>query len=549
VEALRARSRASSKRARRQKAKTRKRHVAPTIRRSSADQADEVDIDDRPKAEGAVRESEYKLRQIIDTVPGIVWATGPDGENTYANQRLLDYIGVPHRDFRKRGWQQFVHPDDLPETLKAFHHAIETGTSYEAVHRVRRSDGEFRWHRERGEPLRDREGRIIQWYGLSIDVDEAKKAEDRLRRSEAYLEEAQRLSHSGVAAYNETDILYGSEETFSIWGFDPAQGVPSREAVNQRIHPDDRDRLLAEVQRAVSEKRNYFFAYRIVLPDGEIKHIETIGRPAFSASGELVEIVTTQIDVTERKRAQEEHKRLLQLEADFAHMNRVSMLGELAASLSHEIMQPIASARNNARAAQKFLEMEPPDLGEVREAVASFVSDTDRTGEIIARIREQIKKAPPRKERFDLNAAIEEVIILVRSATNRNGVLVEMRLADGLSLVAGDRVQLQQVLLNLVLNAVEAMGSVEAGARKLLISTEQDRTGALVAVRDSGPGIDPTHLKRVFKAFYTTKSGGTGMGLSICRSIIDAHGGRLWAEANEPQGAVFQFTLPNAENS
>jgi PAS domain S-box-containing protein len=537
---------ANSKRARRQKAKTRKRHVARTMRRrrSSADQADEVDIDDRRKAEGAVRESEYKLRQIIDTIPSIVWVTGPDGENTYANRRLLDYIGVPPKDFRKRGWQQFVHPDDLPETLKAFHHAIETGTSYEAVHRVRRSDGEFRWHRERGEPLRDREGRIIQWYGLSIDVDEAKKAEDRLRRSEAYLAEAQRLSHSGVAAYNETATLYGSEETYRIWGFDPAQGVPSREAVFQRIHPDDRDRLNAEVQRAVSERRDYSAAYRIVLPDGTIKHIETIGRPAFSASGELVEIVTTQIDVTERKRAREEHKRLLQLEADFAHMNRVSMLGELAASLSHEIMQPIASARNNARAAQKFLEMEPPDLGEVREAVASFVSDTDRTGKIIARIREQINKAPPRKERFDLNAAIDEVIILARSATNRHGILVEMRLADGLSLVAGDRVQLQQVLLNLILNAVEAMGSVEAGARELLISTEQDRTGVLVAVRDSGPGIDPTHLKRVFEAFYTTKPGGTGMGLSICRSIIKAHGGRLWATGCEPRGALFQFTIP-----
>ena len=546
MDALRARFRANSKRARRQKAKTRKRHVAPTMRRrrSSADQADEVDIDDRRKAEGAVWESEYKLRQIIDTIPSIVWVTGPDGGNTYANRRLLDYIGVPPKDFRKRGWQQFVHPDDLPETLKAFHHAIETGTSYEAVHRVRRSDGEFRWHRERGEPLRDREGRIIQWYGLSIDVDEAKKAEDRLRRSEAYLAEAQRLSHSGVAAYNETATLYGSEETYRIWGFDPPQGVPSREAVFQRIHPDDRDRLNAEVQRAVSERRDYSAAYRIVLPDGTIKHIETIGRPAFSASGELVEIVTTQIDVTERKRAREEHKRLLQLEADFAHMNRVSMLGELAASLSHEIMQPIASARNNARAAQKFLEMEPPDLGEVREAVASFVSDTDRTGKIIARIREQIKKAPPRKERFDLNAAIDEVIILARSATNRHGILVEMRLADGLSLVAGDRVQLQQVLLNLILNAVEAMGSVEAGARELLISTEQDRTGVLVAVRDSGPGIDATHLKRVFEAFYTTKPGGTGMGLSICRSIIKAHGGRLWATGCEPRGALFKFTIP-----
>ena len=259
-------------------------------RRSSADQADEVDIDDRRKR---ALESEYKLRQIIDTVPGIVWATGPDGENTYANQRLLDYIGVSHKDFRKCGWQQFVHPDDLPETLKAFHHAIETGTSYEAVHRVRRSDGEFRWHRDHGEPLRDREGRITRWYGLSIDVDEAKKAEDRLRRSEAYLAEAQRLSHSGVAAYNETAIVFGSEETYRIWGFDPPQDVPSREAVFQRIHPDDRDRLNAEVQRAVSEKRDYSAAYRIVLPDGTIKHLETIGRPAFSASGELVEIVTT----------------------------------------------------------------------------------------------------------------------------------------------------------------------------------------------------------------------------------------------------------------
>ena len=186
-------------------------------------------------------------------------------------------------------------------------------------------------------------------------------------------------------------------------------------------------------------------------------------------------------------------------------------------------------------------------MGEVREALACVVADTDRAGEIIDRIREQIKKAPPRKQRFDLNAAIHEVIPLARNVTNRNGVLVETRLADGLSLVEGDRVQLQQVLLNLILNAVEAMGSVEARARELLISTEQDHTGVLVAVRDSGPGIDPTHLERIFEAFYTTKSGGTGMGLSICGSIIDAHGGKLWAAANEPRGAVFRFTLPDAE--
>jgi len=223
------------------------------------------------------------------------------------------------------------------------------------------------------------------------------------------------------------------------------------------------------------------------------------------------------------------------------------VMGELAASLSHEIAQPIASARNNARAAQNFLKMQPPDLGEVREALSCVVADADRSGEIIDRIREQIKNAPPRKERFDLNAAINEVLVLARSVTLRNGISVQTRLAEGLLPVLGDRVQLQQVLLNLVLNAAEAMGSVEEGPRELLISTEQDQAGALVAVHDSGLGIDPANLDRVFDAFYTTKPNGTGMGLSICRSIIHAHGGKLWATANEPRGAVFQFTLPGTE--
>ena len=267
-----------------------------------------------------------------------------------------------------------------------------------------------------------------------------------------------------------------------------------------------------------------------------------IGGALFEESG--TEGVAFVLDLTKRKRAEEA---LRDLESHFAHMNRVSVMGELAASLSHEITQPIASVRNNARAALNFMDMQPPDLGEVREALACAVSDVDRAGDIIDRIRDQIKKAPPRKERFDLNAAINEVIALARSAIIRNGVLVETRLADELPLVQGDRVQVQQVVLNLILNAVEAMSSVESGARVLLISTESDETGVLVAVRDSGPGIDPEHLERVFEAFYTTKSSGVGMGLSICRSIIDAHGGRLWAEANEPRGAVFRFTLPGAQ--
>jgi hypothetical protein len=229
-------------------------------------------------------------------------------------------------------------------------------------------------------------------------------------------------------------------------------------------------------------------------------------------------------------------------------MNRLSTMGELAASLAHEVKQPIATARNNASAALNFLDKQPPDLGEVREALGCIIGDADRAGDIIDRIKDHIKKAPPRKDRFDFNKAINEVIELAGSAITRNGVSVQTHLADGLFPVQGDRVQVQQVVLNLILNAVEAMGSVDAGARKLLISTEQNQANdILVAVRDSGPGIDPESLERVFEAFYTTKSSGMGMGLSICRSIIDAHGGRLWAEVNEPGGAKFRFTIPSAE--
>jgi signal transduction histidine kinase len=197
----------------------------------------------------------------------------------------------------------------------------------------------------------------------------------------------------------------------------------------------------------------------------------------------------------------------------------------------------------------RFLEMNPPNLGEVREAFGCVVRDADRARDIVGRMRDHIKKAPPRKERFDLNAALSEVLVLAQSVIHKNGVSIQTRLADGLLPVLGDRIQLQQVLLNLILNAAEAMGSAEEWARELSISTQQDRPGVLVAVRDSGPGIDPEHLDRVFDAFYTTKSSGTGMGLSICRSIIDAHGGKLWAEANEPRGAVFQFTLPADNDS
>jgi PAS domain S-box-containing protein len=385
---------------------------------------------------------------------------------------------------------------------------------------------------------------------FALDLTERKRTEEALRRDEAWLAQAQRLSHTGTWVSDGTTraILYWSEECYRIWGFDQAQGLPSREDMWGRIHPDDRERLWGQVQEAIREHRDFFGEFRILLPDGTVKYLEANAHHQFSPLGALLQVICTSVDVTERKRAQDERERLRQLEADLAHINRVSMMGELAASLSHELLHPIATARNNARAGMRFLEMNPPNLDEAREALACVVRDADRAKDVIGRMRDHIKKAPPRKECFGLHEAVNEVIVMVQSAIAKNGISVSTRLMDGLVPVQGDRVQLQQVLVNLILNAVEAMSSIEDGTRELSIRTEQSHTGGiLVAVHDSGPGIDPVNLERVFEPFYTTKTSGIGMGLSICQTIINGHGGRLWMSANEPRGAVFQFTLPAAQ--
>ena len=344
-----------------------------------------------------------------------------------------------------------------------------------------------------------------------------------------------------------------------IWNFEGAI-VESNEAFLHMLHYGREDVVSGRLrwtdltpaewreqdERAVAELRSTGtfqpFEKEYFRKDGSRMPV-LIGGALFEESGK--EGVAFVLDLTERKRAEEAHR---ELESELAHMNRLSVMGELAASLAHEITQPIASARNNARAALNFLDQQPPDLGEVREALDFVVGDADRAGAIIGRIRDQMKKAPPQKDRFDLNEAINEVIVLARGEITKNGVSVDTHLTEEALSVEGDRVQLQQVVLNLVMNAIEAMGSVQQGPRELSISTEQTQAnGVLVAVRDTGPGIDAKHLERVFESFYTTKSSGVGMGLSICRSIIDAHGGRLWTDANAPRGAVFQFALPRAE--
>jgi C4-dicarboxylate-specific signal transduction histidine kinase len=250
-------------------------------------------------------------------------------------------------------------------------------------------------------------------------------------------------------------------------------------------------------------------------------------------------------DVTAEVRADRAETELRKVQAALAHVSRVTTLGKLTASLAHEIRQPIATARNNARAALNFLDKSPPDVAEVREALSCIVDDTDRASDVVDRIGSLIKKAPARKEVVDLNAAILEVTALTRSEAVKTGVTVGTQLADELPPIQGDRVQLQQVMLNLIVNAIQSMSGVEDSNRELQISTVSiEPEGVCIAMRDTGHGLRPESLPRLFEPFYTTKPDGMGMGLAICRSIIEAHGGRLWATGCEPRGALFQFTIP-----
>jgi PAS domain S-box-containing protein len=260
------------------------------------------------------------------------------------------------------------------------------------------------------------------------------------------------------------------------------------------------------------------------------------------------------LDLTEQKRAEaearESERRYREMQMEVAHANRVATMGQLTASIAHEVNQPIAAAVTNAQAALRWLGARPPDLEEVRQALDRIVKDANRAGDVIGRIREIIKKAPPRKDRVDINEAIREVIEFTRGEAAKHGASVQTALGEGLPPIEADRVQLQQVVLNLIINAVQAMGAVAQGPRALFIATSPaEPNGVLVAVKDSGPGLDPESLERLFDSFYTTKPGGLGMGLSICRSIIEAHGGRLWVTANLPQGAIFHFTMPTHSGS
>jgi PAS domain S-box-containing protein len=502
------------------------------------------DITDRKRAEEALQQTQFYLVEGQRLAHMGSWAFNPSGFFEYWSQELFKIYGLDPQKGAPTLEQYLatVHPQDrhfMANTINRMH-AERSGCDVKK--RIVRPDGELRYIRCVGIPVV--EGEVLKGFlGTAMDITEQELLTQELERQQAHLTEAQKLTHTASWAWRVPDrnAVEVSEEFYRIGGFDPAEGPPTREEYLERVHPEDRLKWTGITERAIVEKADYDHEFRILLPNGKVKWIRTVGHPVVSNIGDLEGFVGSSTDITELKSAEQEHEKRRQLEADLAHIGRVSTLGEMAASLAHEIKQPIAAAITSANSCIEWLAHEPPNLDRARAAAARIDKYGNRAAEIIDRIRSLYRKSPPQSELTDVNEIVHEIFTLLQGEAIRYSIAMRSELAAELPKITADRVQLQQVFMNLMLNAIEAMRD-EGG--ELTVKSQRQDGQLLFSVRDTGPGLLVGNVDRIFSAFFTTKPQGSGMGLAISRTIVESHGGRLWATANDARGATFYFTLP-----
>ncbi|HEY0464351.1 MAG TPA: PAS domain-containing protein [Polyangiaceae bacterium] len=508
-----------------------------------------TDIENRKQAEEAIRANEHNLNLIINTIPALAWSAQRDGLAEFFNQHYLDYLGLTPEQAQGNGWVAAVHPDDLPGLLPTWRRILASEALGETEARLRRFDGEYRWFLFRVNPLREASGQIVKWYGTNTDIDDRKRAEEGLRRSEAFLAEGQRLSQTGSFSwFVDSDEWTLSDQAHRIFGFEPgADARVTLEQIAAHIHPEDLPLLSAKAglaQRGVAVDHDYEF--RLRMPDGTIKHLRTNAyQSSLRGRRELIGAIQ---DITAWRRSEET---LGEVRSELAHMTRVASLGALTASIAHEVNQPLSGIITNANTCLRMLAADPPNVEGARETARRTIRDGNRASDVITRLRALFAKKDVFSEWVDLNEATREVLALSRSELHRGRVVLRSELADDLPAVVGDRVQLQQVILNLLLNASAAMSGIDDRPRTLLIKTEREQGDYVkLTVCDAGVGLDPQTTERLFGPFYSTKRDGMGLGLSVSRSIIENHNGRLWARPNDVgPGAVFCFVIPRVATS
>ena len=501
------------------------------------------DVTEHKRAEEALQRSQFYLSEGQRLAHMGSWAFNDAGH--YWSDELYKIYGLDPKNGAPTVEQYLalVHPQDRSAMAESIKLMLEEHRGFDQIERIVRPDGQLRYVRAVAVPVVE-QGVFRGFIGTTMDVTEQELLTQELRREQAYLAEAQSLTHIGSWATNfhTGQIHHVSDEVYRLHGFEPSQGPLPLERFWKTIYPEDEPVVTATVENAIRTRTDYEIReFRICLPDGTIRFLRTIGHHI--PSGEMGEYVGITMDITERKRAEEERERLRRLESELAHINRVNMMGELAAALAHEIKQPIAASITSANALLRWLAREPPDLERARAAAVRIEQDANRAANVIDSLRSFYKTGTPAERQVvDVKEIVEEIAVLLSSEADRHAVTIRLELETDTLKVLANRVQLQQVFMNLMLNAVEAMKDTGG---QLTIGSRSSAEGRLfVSISDTGKGLPAESTENIFEPFHTTKPQGTGMGLTITRSIVESYGGRVWATANPDTGATFHFVLP-----
>jgi len=500
------------------------------------------DITDRKRAEGKIRQSQEELRQLVDVIPQQVYVFDADWSPLFANQREREYAGLTLEEAKsKEVFAKKIHPEDLKKLEVTRKRALLEAAPCELEARIRGKDGQYRWFLIRDNPLRDDQGRVLRWYGTRTDIEDRKRAEEAAQKIENELRDViETIPVMAFTALPDGSYAFANRRWREYTGLSAEDTAGS--GWHSAVHPEDVERHVDKWRVSVATGDPFEDEARFRRSDGEYRWFLVRAVALRDDDGNILKWYGKLTDIEDRKRGEEA---LRQAQAALAHVTRLTTIGEMTASIAHEINQPLSGIVSNASACLRWLAGDAPNLEEARDTARRIVRDGKRAGAVIAQIRALAKKTDIAMARLDMNETIREILSLARDEVERNRVITHLHLADDLSPVLGDRVQLQQVVLNLIMNGIEAMHSVEGRPRDLVILTQNVEANQVqIAIQDSGTGLRPQDIERIFDAFYSTKPAGMGLGLSISRSIVQRHGGRLWATANDGPGTTFQFTVP-----